>query len=151
MNCGVPKIDVFLFQGRESIVAHAIEQEFFACLLRAKVVGIRRLFFLVACNNLLALCRAYIGTECRGCVCPRISQSCIAPRRIVDDDAVLCLGNNRGKEAVPLSFVEMGGLQDCECPAKLVFEGVSRFGSDDACNLCDDVLLGDEHVVCSIF
>ncbi len=76
--------------------------------------------------------RAYVDTECRGCVCPRISRSCIDSRRIVDDDGVLCLGNNRGKEAVPLSFIEMGGLQYCECPTQFVFEDVNRFGSDDA-------------------
>ena len=45
----------------------------------------------------------------------------------------------------------MGGLQYGECPTPLDFKGVNRFGRDDARSLCDGVLLGNEHVVRSIF
>ncbi len=58
---------------------------------------------------------------------------------------------NCGKKAVSLPFVEVGGLQDCKCPTQLIFKGVNRFRRDDARNLCDGVLLGDKHVIHSIF
>ncbi len=151
MDCGVPKIDVLLFKVCESIVAHAVEQEFFVCFLRAEVVGVQRLFFLVACDDLLTLCRAYVGAKCRSLVDPRISWCCVDPRRIVDYDAVFCLWYNCGKEAVSLPFDEVGGLQDCKCPAQLVFKGVDRLGRDDARNLCDGVFLGNEHDIRTIF
>ncbi len=102
----------------------------------------------MACNNLLALGRAYNGAKCLSCIDPRISWRCVDPRRIVDYNAVFCLWYNRG---VSLPFVKVGGLQDCKCPAQLVFKGVDRFGHDDACNLCDGVLLGDEHVIMLYF
>ncbi len=75
----------------------------------------------MVCNNLLALCCAYVGAKCRSCVDPRISWRCIDPRRIVDYDGVFCLWYNRGEEAVSLPFVEVGGFQDCKCLAQLVF------------------------------
>jgi hypothetical protein len=45
----------------------------------------------------------------------------------------------------------MGAFYNCECPLELVLESIDEFGCDDARDLCEGILLGNEHFVRSVF
>ncbi len=45
----------------------------------------------------------------------------------------------------------MGAFYNGEFPPEFVLEGIDGFGCDDARDLCDGVLLGNKHFVCSVF
>jgi hypothetical protein len=75
----------------------------------------------------------------------------VHPSRVANDYPVLFLGYHAGKEAVVLSVNKMGAFYDGECPPEFAIKGINGFGCDDARDLCDGILLGNEHFVRFVF
>ncbi len=82
---GVAEVDVLFFEGCECVVTYAVEDELLPGFLRAKVLGIALLCFLVVRDNLFALSGADACSECRHSVCTRVVWCLVCPRVVRDE------------------------------------------------------------------
>ena len=71
---------------------------------------------LVCGDELLSLCRRCSGSEGRYGVRSGIGRDCVYPRRIVDDDAVLCFRDCTGEMAILQSLFVVVRLMTVKMP-----------------------------------
>ena len=118
--------------------------------LRAEVLGVAVLRFLVIRDDLFLLSGADACSKCRHGVRSRVVWCLIRPRVVGDDHPVLVLWDDACEIAVALALVEMVGLQDREYPPDFILEVVDGFRRDDTCDLRDGALLGGEDLAGSV-
>ncbi len=118
--------------------------------MRAEVLGVAVLRFLVIRDDLFLLSGADACSECRHGVRSRVVLCLVRPRVVGNDHPVLVLWDEACEIAVALALVEIVGLHDCEYPPDFILEVVDGLRRDDTCDLRDSALLGGEDLVGSV-